>query len=904
MKRSKMWLNILWFFVFALSVQAGLHPLHTLIAVNDNSASSRAVGHYYAQQRGIPERNICPLSVPTNHEISVAVFSNQVQKPLLDFIVAQGLSNQISTIVLSREIPYRVYDSNEPSFYANGLPAALFYGYKNAINHPMPAPTSNRYFAMEQPFSSDLFGTTNRHYLTFMLTSRQPDQSLRLIDRSAGCDAATPTGTIYLLHSSDAARSVQWPQYNHAQFLNRLLPGGPLQCVQLDMNQMTNQTDVMGHCVGLSAVNDVPLNTYLPGSIAIHLTSFGGCLFDPGTQMSLLEWLRYGASGSYGTCTEPYNKTEKFPDMRMYFWYRRGFSLGESLVMSVQNPYEGVFAGDPLCSPYAQPAVMACSGITHGELLSGVATGTVQILAHDERRPVNRVDLYLDGLFYQTIAQVGPEPGNEISVTLGSSTRSVTVTTGDTAFTLAEKLEAQINQPPPLGLTACAAGDRVMITRTLNEEPANTACSASASTGTASVLSVTAYVTQTNLLDSQAAAYEQIYLWGTPTNGDVVRIIITNTAGVSVTNEITATNGATAKSLLTQLAGLINADTNLQTTAGCSAKYIGAPYNSFTECYLTARTNTYEGAKLHVDFQVTPVAGSALTNSSFSDYFNDNADDLRAGAMLFVAAGSTNLTTPFTLDTGTLPDGPHTLTILAREGTGVGTWSSTAVSFRVSNTPLECAISAPVDRANIEWQQTISFQITANSPATVTGAVLYVEGKQKALTNGVPWNPLISASDYGPGIITVQAEAMDSAGNRALSDPIQLVLYQDTDADGLPDWWEYQYFSGSTNAIATADTDGDSAHNLAEYTAFTLPTNAASVLAATISPDPSSTNIVLQWPGSENRFYSVYYCDDLLTSSWVAAESGDFRGWSPVTAWTNFSVTNDARAYRIHAIIP
>ena len=39
----------------------------------------------------------------------------------------------------------------------------------------------------------------------------------------------------------------------------------------------------------------------------------------------------------------------------------------------------------------------------------------------------------------------------------------------------------------------------------------------------------------------------------------------------------------------------------------------------------------------------------------------------------------------------------------------------------------------------------------------------------------------------------------------------------DSDGDGFPDWWETQYFSGSTNAVAGDDPDGDGLNNLEEY---------------------------------------------------------------------------------------
>ena len=52
----------------------------------------------------------------------------------------------------------------------------------------------------------------------------------------------------------------------------------------------------------------------------------------------------------------------------------------------------------------------------------------------------------------------------------------------------------------------------------------------------------------------------------------------------------------------------------------------------------------------------------------------------------------------------------------------------------------------------------------------------------------------------------------------------------DSDDDGMPDYWEQQFFGHPTNELATIDRDSDSAINLAEYVADTDPTNLLSVL--------------------------------------------------------------------------
>ena len=49
----------------------------------------------------------------------------------------------------------------------------------------------------------------------------------------------------------------------------------------------------------------------------------------------------------------------------------------------------------------------------------------------------------------------------------------------------------------------------------------------------------------------------------------------------------------------------------------------------------------------------------------------------------------------------------------------------------------------------------------------------------------------------------------------------------DTDADGLPDWWEILFSGGTANWLGGDDADADGLCNLAEYQTGSNPTNAA-----------------------------------------------------------------------------
>src|ERR1035437_10557530 len=72
----------------------------------------------------------------------------------------------------------------------------------------------------------------------------------------------------------------------------------------------------------------------------------------------------------------------------------------------------------------------------------------------------------------------------------------------------------------------------------------------------------------------------------------------------------------------------------------------------------------------------------------------------------------------------------------------------------------------------------------------------------------------------------------------------------DTDANGLPDWWELKYFNVLTGTNPNADADLDGASNLFEYLTGTNPTNAISYFHITrLTPGSPKKIFVYCAPG-------------------------------------------------------
>jgi hypothetical protein len=111
-------------------------------------------------------------------------------------------------------------------------------------------------------------------------------------------------------------------------------------------------------------------------------------------------------------------------------------------------------------------------------------------------------------------------------------------------------------------------------------------------------------------------------------------------------------------------------------------------------------------------------------------------------------------------------------------------------------------------------------------------------------------------------------------------------LTRDTDGDGIPNYWEARY-PGILNEHdpddAALDSDSDGMPNGDEFTADTSPTNRLSLFL--IVPKVA-THDVVQWQGSTNRLYSVWYSTNLLTMPFQLL-STNIAGQTPLTYYTN-----------------
>jgi uncharacterized protein (TIGR03790 family) len=334
--------------------RTGITPDQMGVLVNDDDPLSMSVAAYYVTKRKIPAANVVHLHVGSPNADTISVDALAPLKAKVD--AALGPAVQAMAITWTK--PFGVDYMSITSAFSLGYIA--MNGTTNPCNNTMPnCGPANPYATHPEstaPFTDHQF----RPAMTIAATTQAEAEAL--IDRGVASDNTWPTGTAYLMSTSDSVRSARCvlePMYGYINecqlFLNTWDPvasGVGASIVSAD--SVSNKTDVLFYVQGLASVPDLATNTYLPGAVADHLTSYGGTIPTSG-QMSCFEFIKAGATGSYGTVVEPFAFQQKFPDPRVLIpRYFGGNTLIEAYWKSVAWPSQGIFIGEPLARPFGE----------------------------------------------------------------------------------------------------------------------------------------------------------------------------------------------------------------------------------------------------------------------------------------------------------------------------------------------------------------------------------------------------------------------------------------------------------------------------------------------------------------------------------------------------------------------
>ena len=317
-----------------LPQKSGLQPQQLGLLINDNDSESVILGDYYRKWRRIPSKNIVHLNV-----------SKIVQLTRNEFLplkaqVDAALSSAVQALAIAWTIPSRVE--------CNSITSAFALGFMNdpCTKGTCSWATANPYYQSNstKPFID--FGMRP----AMMLAAVNLNQAKQLIDRGITSDETHPNGHAYIMNTTDRIRSLRARNFPTSNLGKKLSPYIDVQVKRANWIERTN--DTLFYFQGLQSVKNIRENVFPPGAVGDHLTSYGGMLTDS-YQMSALQFIAGGTTGTFGTVSEPCAYAEKFPNPSiMISHYTKGETLIEAYWKSVKQTFQGEFVGEPLANPW------------------------------------------------------------------------------------------------------------------------------------------------------------------------------------------------------------------------------------------------------------------------------------------------------------------------------------------------------------------------------------------------------------------------------------------------------------------------------------------------------------------------------------------------------------------------
>jgi len=393
---------------------AGGGPANVLVLHNEWDPESTEIAEYYADARDIPPGQICGVTGvdPIGSTISFSDYETYIHAAFQDCMDTLPNPEEIDYLVLTRGLPYRVDipDGFSTSLQAMlqvgaatlvpagvemaGLPQAsgagssLFYA---SVFNPLwpgsggtsPFPFSNpsdsvystaselvtletqpRAFRRQDVTASTGADFTGELFLVSRLDGFDAADAVALVDRAIEAEASFPDAPITCMRAADSARGARDPE---CAYVVEMLDGAGIPAQWIDVHDPSlSGLEMSAYLTGTTSLQSaIDGNTYVPGTFACNLTSYGAVprnfsCDDAGevcpeseSQTSIARLVRGGVTGAHGTVAEPLNNT--FPSAGMLLLYTMGYGMIESAQMTqIYLYWQNIYLGDPLTSPWAE----------------------------------------------------------------------------------------------------------------------------------------------------------------------------------------------------------------------------------------------------------------------------------------------------------------------------------------------------------------------------------------------------------------------------------------------------------------------------------------------------------------------------------------------------------------------
>jgi uncharacterized protein (TIGR03790 family) len=458
-------------FALILFLAAISSPAQTSLASNvlvvyaSNDPDSTAVGAYYADRRGIPNANLCPVTLPNPAATALngPNYESFLRIPVQACLNNLGAGN-ILYIVLAYLRPYAVSPGTGLNYYAlDSYLADIWDQYTTQIFDPYPTETQP-YYADNQsqgnvfiPFQSlatyRALGSLPLIYSVWRLDGPTPASAMALVDNALAAEwaggpisqvsgsptnacidmAADPTG-----NPDDGYRAADWDLFRAAQFLSATYSFQVVTDMSNEVFGTAPAPDCRNTALYTGWYNYGRYNdafSWNPGSIGWDLDS--GALIDP---RSGVWWgsnaLARGLTVTSGPVAEPYLEGLARPDGTMLNLLQ-GANVGDAflrntrwlkwMILNVGDPLYKPFPG--ALPPFDRPLAVNSLALNPREVVGGYSNFSATLTLAEPAPPEGLVvNLWTDNAAVSVPSSITVE-GGEASVTFLAMTAALTETT-------------------------------------------------------------------------------------------------------------------------------------------------------------------------------------------------------------------------------------------------------------------------------------------------------------------------------------------------------------------------------------------------------------------------------------------------------------------------------------------
>lgn len=391
---------------------AGGGPASVLVLHNALGPESIEIAEYYAEARDIPPGQLCRVSGvdPAALTISYTDFEAHIQTAFRDCMDTLPNPDEIDYIVVARGLPLRV--DIESGFHTSlqamlqvghgirtsdgsqiaGMPQAFSGGtaYASVYNplwpgsggtsvYPIENGAASRYgtgsklvtletqpraFSRTAVTDAGGFDLSGEMFLVSRLDGFDSLDALDLVDRAIAGDGSFPEAPITCMAAADSARGARDPE---CAYVVQMLDGAGIAAQWIDVHDASlSGVEMSAYLTGTTSLQGaIDGNTYVPGTFACNLTSYGAVPSnfvcdetetlcpESESQTSIARLVRGGVTGAHGTVAEPLNNS--FPGAGMLLLYTMGYNMIESAQLTQAYLYwQNIYLGDPLTSPWAE----------------------------------------------------------------------------------------------------------------------------------------------------------------------------------------------------------------------------------------------------------------------------------------------------------------------------------------------------------------------------------------------------------------------------------------------------------------------------------------------------------------------------------------------------------------------